>query len=219
MAIPFVTATPPCTNWLPLHWLVTPRCPLCQGAADRCRCDAANLPAGGLRGTWPMAWWAAGAYQGTLRAVILQLKHQPRARTLTWLVERTLPALPPLAQPPLLVPIPSWKRSQRANQVPGHLAQLAARRLGGQALNLLEHTRPVLGQHLLGRPLRQANQCGAFRCTLAPQGFQHRRPLLLVDDVLTTGATALAAADVLQQTGWNVLGLFCLARTPEREQR
>jgi adenine/guanine phosphoribosyltransferase-like PRPP-binding protein len=40
----------------------------------------------------------------------------------------------------------------------------------------------------------------------------------LVDDILTSGATALAAAEALQQEGWRVQGLLCLARTPERRQ-
>jgi predicted amidophosphoribosyltransferase len=40
------------------------------------------------------------------------------------------------------------------------------------------------------------------------------QPLLLVDDILTTGATATAAMVALEQVGHGLLGLACLARTP-----
>jgi adenine/guanine phosphoribosyltransferase-like PRPP-binding protein len=38
--------------------------------------------------------------------------------------------------------------------------------------------------------------------------------VLLIDDILTTGATACAAASALREQGWSVAGMACLARTP-----
>ena len=38
--------------------------------------------------------------------------------------------------------------------------------------------------------------------------------MLLIDDVMTSGATALAARHALHNAGWSVSGLLCLARTP-----
>ena len=49
-----------------------------------------------------------------------------------------------------------------------------------------------MGQHHLNRSQRLGNQCGSFRCTSAGRGS-----LWLVDDILTTGATALAAAALM----------------------
>jgi predicted amidophosphoribosyltransferase len=115
---------------------------------------------------------------------------------------------------PLLVPIPSWKR--QANPLPGLLCGALEWAGGLRQTALLERSRPVLGQHHLGRDLRLANQAGAFRCRRPPGvGERARRPLLIVDDILTTGATVCSAAAALQQDGWRVLGAVCLARTPE----
>ena len=52
-----------------------------------------------------------------------------------------------------------------------------------------------------------------------PQGqalvwHRRQRPLWLVDDILTTGSTALAAAEALHCAGWAVQGVLALARTP-----
>ena len=73
----------------------------------------------------------------------------------------------------------------------------------------------MLGQHHLNRAMRRSNQKGAFTCTRAARpGEARRHPVLLVDDILTSGATALNAAMALRQAGWRVQGLICLARTP-----
>jgi predicted amidophosphoribosyltransferase len=70
----------------------------------------------------------------------------------------------------------------------------------------------------LGRKLRIANQAGAFRCLRPPgPGEARRRPVLIVDDILTTGATATSAARCLAAAGWRVEGVLCLARTGSRE--
>lgn len=113
----------------------------------------------------------------------------------------------------MLVPLPGWKR--HPNPLPGLMSSELSRLSGLRRIQPLERSRPVLGQHHLRRQLRFANQDGAFRCLYPPlPGQGRRRPLLLVDDILTTGATACNAASVLQQAGWRVLGIVVLARTP-----
>ena len=177
----------------------------------------------GLSGTTPLPWWAAGSYDGQARHRLLRLRDHPAADGLDpWLT-----ALVPLledgpAHGPrrgLVVPVPSWKR--HANPLPGLLAGALSRRLGWRLQpGLLRRSRPVLGQHHLGRTLRLANQQGAFRAQPAPsQHLGPRTPVLLVDDILTTGATACAAATALGEAGWRVAGLACLARTPAGRRR
>jgi len=119
----------------------------------------------------------------------------------------------PWSPPPLLVPIPSWKK--RANPLPGLLVGSLAWQLGWRPAQLLKRSRPVLGQHHLGRDLRWANQAGAFHALPAPERQGNTgTPVLLIDDILTTGATAWAAAQALGAQGWRVVGMACLGRTP-----
>jgi predicted amidophosphoribosyltransferase len=213
---------------LPLHWFVISPCGLCgeplQGAATRhsgALCGACQerlaLPAGGLHGNNPIPWWSTGVYGGSLRELLLQLRRRPRpelVRILAGGMAETLRQGGTPGEQPLLVPIPSWKR--QANPLPGLLCAALERHGGLRQAELLERSRPVLGQHHLGRDLRLANQAGAFRCRRPPGvGERARRPLLIVDDILTTGATVCSAAEALRQNGWRVLGAVCLARTPQ----
>ncbi len=231
-----------------LALISAPRCPLCGGelegppAADPaglasgpvglcppCRTKLA-LPAGGLRADGsqreavPLAFRALGSYDGAFRRLLLRQRQQPAppllgvlAAALVELVRRDGPGGP---GPLLLVPIPSWKR--RANPLAAQLSLALARHPAVTLLPLLERSRPTVGQHHLGRELRLRNQGGSFR--LAPPqraGLPRwrRRCLWLLDDILTTGATALAAAQALEAEGLAVAGLACLARTPAQRQR
>ncbi|MFM7360484.1 MAG: ComF family protein [Cyanobium sp.] len=196
-------------------------CPLCRRPrghhshlCQACR-DQLKLPDGGLQGQHPLPWWAAGSYDGALRRRLLGLRKQPRPPALMALLAGMQPSLAPAPQRPLLVPVPSWKK--HPNPLPELLCRCLARQLGLGTAELLARSHPVLGQHHLGRAARLANQRGSFLCRRPPRpGEARRRPLLLVDDILTSGATALAAADALRVGGWRVEGLLCLARTPAR---
>ncbi len=176
----------------------------------------------GLSGSEPLPWWAAGSYEGQARHQLLRLRDHPAQPALMPWLQALIPLLetsmPGLSRP-VLVPVPSWKR--HSNPLPALLAGALSRRLGWALRpELLRRSRPVLGQHHLGRQLRLANQEGAFLASAAGQRpLAPRQPLLLVDDILTTGATAGAAATALSEAGWRVSGLVCLARTPARRHR
>ncbi len=219
------------------------RCPLCGGARDPslrggdggdpgfcagCRAELA-LPAGGLRAeveglappAQPLPWRALAVYDGAFRRVLLHQRQAPAPAVLAELAAALVALLfhegGSRQRQLLLVPIPSWKR--RANPLAAQLSQAMCRHPSVILLPLLERSRPTVGQHHLGRDLRLRNQCGSFR--LAPAGRAvlprwRRQPLWLLDDILTTGATAQAAAQALEAEGLEVAGLACLARTPER---
>lgn len=215
---------------LPLDWLLARPCPLCRcllppGAPSHAACPSCwrelDLPAEGLSGNWPLPWWSSASYGGALRRRLLSQRRRPDPAALLALLQPLERALAPLelagvSPGPVLVPIPSWKRP--ANPLPGLIAEALVRRLGVRRLDLLERSRVVLGQHRLGRQLRLANQRDSFRCRPLAPG-QRQRPVLIVDDILTTGATAYSAALCLEAAGWPVLGLVCLARTPARGQK
>ncbi|KEF40958.1 MAG: hypothetical protein ER33_14035 [Cyanobium sp. CACIAM 14] len=166
-----------------------------------------------MRGTEPLLWWAAGSYEGDLRDLLLGLRRQPREACIGGLVRVLAEGLPFWRRRPLLVPVPSWKR--HGNPLPALVCRQLGRQQGYRRAELLERSRPVLGQHHLNRTMRLLNQQGAFRGHRGPRpGEALGRPILIVDDILTSGATCLSAASAMERLGWQVVGLLCLARTP-----
>lgn len=204
--------------WFPLRWQLEPT--VCSG----------------LHGATPLPWWSGGWYAGELRELVLQQRRHPHGPSLAAPLEALLQQLAqtPLSQPQgpqwrelLLVPIPS--RQHQPNPVPAVLTALLVEALNREGLlglpcrqqpELLLRRGWVAPQRRLGRQQRWRNQWLSF-CSLMPAGpaQAQRAGVLLVDDVLTSGATALAAQAALQSAGWTVAGLLCLARTPRAAAR
>jgi predicted amidophosphoribosyltransferase len=137
---------------------------------------------------------------------------------ITSLVAALRTAGPPVEDNPwLLVPIPC--RTGSTNGLPERLAGTLAAALGWPLRpELLQRSRRQTPQHWLGRQQRWRNQWHSFRALVSGTPDQQLSSVLLVDDVLTSGATALAARTALQAAGWCVAGLACLARTPRPRQ-
>jgi predicted amidophosphoribosyltransferase len=131
----------------------------------------------------------------------------------------------PAVGPVLAVPVPSSSSASRARGF-DHVRRLAtgaARdlRRGGHDIEvapLLRVARSVADQAGLGAAGRAENLSGAFRCRvpieLAPRRW--RIPVVVVDDVVTTGATAAEAVRALSAAGFDVLGCAVVAATPVR---
>ena len=203
--------------------LTTACCPNCKREIERCPqqgpfCRACwqhvALPARGLHGIHPYRWTAAGWYDGELRKLILQLRRHPDPRLLRALTEGLGATLPNDA---VLVPIPGWKTESRSNPLP----LMICRSLQRTTRALLKRSRPTVGQHHLNRQQRMANQQGSFAVepgmpvSQACPGTGERAPeLWLVDDILTSGATAQAAMNTLNDCKMTVSGVICLGRTP-----
>lgn len=113
---------------------------------------------------------------------------------------------------PLIVPVPLHRRRERErgfNQS-AILASALASQLGAPIVSALARPRATLPQAELDRARRLGNVAGAFVCDdgTAITG----RAVLLVDDVVTTGATLAACARVLRASGARTVWGFALAR-------
>ena len=114
--------------------------------------------------------------------------------------------------PELVVPIPLHPRRRRQRGF--NQSELLARSLAqakGIAVNsaALQRTRNTVPQVGLGPEERKSNVQGAF--SAEPESVRDRH-VLLVDDVLTTGATMSAAAGALLAAGASRVSAYCLAR-------
>ena len=121
---------------------------------------------------------------------------------------RTLPALPDA-----LIPVPlSWRRTavrgyNQSALIAHHFGKTLGIRVDLRALARKRHTRP---QSELSRSARLKNLAGAFCARKDLSG----KSVALIDDVLTTGATALAASKALKKAGAQHVSVWVCARTP-----
>jgi predicted amidophosphoribosyltransferase len=92
------------------------------------------------------------------------------------------------------------------------LAERAARPSGARAVPVLRLGRPVRDSAGLGEHARRANLAGAMTASTARVGAV----AVIIDDIVTTGATVSEAARALRCAGWHVVGAAVLATTPRR---
>ena len=134
-------------------------------------------------------------------------------RVLGTLLAHSLQALQPLPQ--LIVPIPlhALRYRERGFNQALEIARFAANELGiAVDSRCLMRITPTLEQSGLSVAKRRRNVRGAFKAITLPKA----KRVALVDDVLTTGSTALAAAQALLAAGVEEVELWAVARVDER---
>lgn len=146
-----------------------------------------------------------GPYEGLLRSLILRIKRPDGdglAETLGALFAqlRSHPLRELKADAVVPVPLHWWRRLQRGFNQSGLIAQTLARQLQLPCVaRWLRRVRPTPTQTSLSQTERRSNVRGAFQARSRPA--LAGRTVMLVDDVLTTGSTAHAAAQALRAAG------------------
>ena len=172
----------------------------------------------GLRGF--DAAYCYGAYEGGLRELIHLFKYG-RVRTLAGPLGGLLwKALARDESWDLITAVPlhwrrRWRRGFNQSEL---LARELARRSGIPHAALLKRLRSTPAQAGLSNQKRRQNVVSAFACrrsALRGQMLKDKR-VLLIDDVLTTGATAAACARALKKGGAARVGALTLARVDRR---
>lgn len=164
---------------------------------------------------------ASGSYAETLRQALVKHKEHGQlalARPLGALLAAAVRELQP-SGPWLIVPCPSAvvATRQRGHQHMRRVASAAAGQLrpygAVTVIPTLRVSGPVTDQVGLTAAGRRVNLAGAF---VARGVRTHRCPVIIADDIATTGATLTEAQRALAAAGWQVGGGAVIARTPAR---
>ncbi|HOL17045.1 MAG TPA: ComF family protein [Bacillota bacterium] len=173
-------------------------CPRCEQPLFPASCHCSELPP--LQGLYALSW-----YRGDWRRMLHRLKYEGRrslARPLgTWLglalkreTDWPLTAVTAL-------PLHRLREARRGYNQSLLIARYTARAMGLPLVTLLKKTRSTPSQAGLSRLERIVNVAGVY----APSGRHFKPgPVLLIDDIYSTGATLKEAARVLNKQGFSV---------------
>jgi ComF family protein len=181
-----------------------------RGLCGTCRADlepevSSRLLAPGLR------VWSGLEYEGVVREVLLGLKRDRRVALARGLAPALAAAVVTACPDPSdirVVAVPGTRAAFRRRGFDPVRVLLARADLG--SWRVFAPARPHRAQKLLGVGEREANLRGAFRVRRPVAG--HR--ILLVDDVVTSGATLREAARALREAGAEVVAAAVVASTP-----
>jgi len=204
------------TCWAKLSFIAPPFCPrlgipfVYDPGPDMLSMEAIANPPAYARAR------AAVRYDDVARTLVHALKYQDRTDLAPamgrWMARagREL-----LGDADVLVPVPlHWRRgwSRRYNQS-GALARIIEHHTGvAIATEALRRIRPTEQQIGLSRPQRASNVQGAFKVAPDRQNLIVGRRVVLIDDVLTSGATVDACARALLRAKAKAVDVLVFAR-------
>jgi predicted amidophosphoribosyltransferase len=165
------------------------------------------------------AVWSGLAFEGVPARVVRAVKEDGRtglardlAPALRAAVDAALASAVPSSDPVLVVPIPTSRAAYRRRGY--RVVELVARRAGVRTTRLLVTSRATADQRGLDRAARRRNVAGSLRA----RGADGRR-VVVIDDVMTTGATLEEAVRALRAGGAEVVGAATIAATPRHGRR
>ncbi len=206
-----------------LSLLAPPLCLACGAAAQvhqplcgRCRGGLRWLPPEQAGAGVPL--WAAVSYEGPARALVRALKFRGAVALADAMAAQMAANAPPgLLESRALVPVPMHpaRRRRRGFNQAKEIAAALGRRCGLPLADCLERPAGAArgSQVGLGREERLSALTGSVRFR---RGAAVPLRALLVDDVVTTGATFAACAVALAHAGVRDVGGIAYARTPGR---
>lgn len=186
-----------------------------QGAALCGPCRVRLSPAPRSRRLEGLAVWSGLRFEGPCARAVRALKQRGRtdlARALAPALREALRRAVAGADGTVVaVPVPTSRDAlrRRGYRVP----DLVARRAGVRTTRLLTIVRATGDQRALGRDARARNTAGSMRVLRAAAGLS----VVLIDDVVTTGATLREARRALEAAGARVVGAAVVADTPLRD--
>ena len=211
-----------------LQFLFPPKCVLCGRLLEKnetdlchsCRCDTPEFPKSNLKLPYLAHWSALWYYEGTVRGSILRFKFHG-ARSYAEIYGRQL-AMKLLSEDvpfDILTWVPIsrlrlWRRGYDQVQL---IAEAVGNELGIQPVSTLDKIRNNRPQSHLGNAAqRRANVLGAYRLKdhVQVQGMR----ILLLDDIITTGATAGECARVLLTAGAKEVFCAAVAAAPHHKK-
>jgi ComF family protein len=161
--------------------------------------------------------WSYGAYDGKLRRLIHVYKYERVSTLARPLAALMLDALPREEEFDCLVPMPlHWRKYwERGFNQSERLAREISRRTGIPCCDALRRKKGGTAQAGLTFAARRDNVQGAF--AIRDKMQTQDKHILLIDDVLTTGATAAAASRLLKRAGKaRRISILTLARADRR---
>ncbi|WP_162252863.1 ComF family protein [Arthrobacter sp. Soil782] len=210
-----------------------------QGAEGLPESEGAQtaVAAGGAEDFSPLPVIAAGPYAEAVSAVLLAFKNHGHTDIARWLQAALAGALHearwtlcPDSPEVLLVPVPARAASirrrgydpltllldalSRRRELPAGTAIAPAVRISIRPALLWTRISGGLSQKALGKRGRRQNLLGSMEAAPATRNVGIGRPCIVVDDVLTTGATIAETVRVLRASGAVVAGAVVIAATP-----
>ena len=215
--------------YLIVHFLFPPKCVLCgkilqdeeTDLCSSCRTETEIFPKPKTKHPFLASWTALWYYNGNVRRSLIRFKfYNARSNATSYgrlLAMRLLREYPEGFEVLTWTPISRIRRLRRGYDQVELLANAVAAELGTEvtpALRKIRHNPPQ--SNIRGYAERKANVLGAYRVP-EPERIRGKRVLLL-DDIVTTGATASEAARVLLTAGAKEVHLAAIAAASHEQK-